>query len=626
MNLAGDGRLDGRITIQKGQGLSQAIAGELGLNENDCKKLGSVWNEIIQSAEKEGACSEEGKKYEEGMTLRTGDVFVFNKDVFNDIIKKVNETLGTSITELNDESTREEETSPVNSQDNPVTDEEIAEEIGITKDKLPSVLLRNTAGISAYIIYRAITDPKFRQQVLPKLTAAEQKALAEAGKKFDEAKAAKNQIKNDIKKGRQQVKSGKQQLKTIEAAEQKVAESQKALEAAKNKVQAETSALKNNPQYQQLKKDYTKITKEINKLETQKATSKSGQLSANSEARLSELKQQKADLLKQKQNFEKKLNAAKQERNVANKNLKNNQADKLAQKAEKNAADALKKKDAALKALKDNPEYKDVSSKLRKLKTLENKKAAGKTLTDAETKALKELSKQKATLNKKLTTLSKDYNAANSQLKAAQAEAKTYQSMVKNAKRAKSGALAKIKKGRNKVKINLKKLPKGYAKTLGASLSKMGTAAKVGGKVLRGAGKIAKPLMVIVSAFDIYDAYQTGGTKKAVRRGAKLGTSMGGAWAGAKLGAAGGAAIGSVVPGAGTVIGGFVGGVVGGFAGWWAGEKAYDAAESVILPDEIPLDVEAAQQGEVELELSEEEITQLLEEYPDLEESIEWVE
>ena len=198
--------------------------------------------------------------------------------------------------------------------------------------------------------------------------------------------------------------------------------------------------------------------------------------------------------------------------------------------------------------------------------------------------------------------------------------------MEKNAKRAKSGALAKIKKGRNRIKINLKKLPKGYAKTLSAGLSKMGTAAKVGGKVLRGAGKIAKPLMVIVSAFDIYNAYQTGGVKKAARRSAKLGTSMGGAWAGAKLGAAGGAAIGSIIPGVGTAVGGFVGGLVGGFAGWWAGEKAYDAAESVILPDETPVDVETAQQGEVELDLSEEEITQLLEEYPEIEDSVEWVE
>ena len=241
MNLRGDGILDGRITIQKGQGLSQAIAGELGLNESDCKKLGSVWNEIIQTAQKEDAYSDEGKAYKENMQLRTGDVFVFNKNVFNEIIKKVNENLGTSITELPDENSESEETSPINN-DEPVSDDEIAEEVGLSRDKLPSVLLRNTAGISAYMIYRAITDPNFRQQILPKLTAAEQEALQNASKKFDEAKAAKNKIKDNIKKGREQVKAGKNQVKTIESAEQKIAESQKALDAAKNKVQAETNA------------------------------------------------------------------------------------------------------------------------------------------------------------------------------------------------------------------------------------------------------------------------------------------------------------------------------------------------------------------------------------------------
>ena len=71
MNLRGDGILDGRITIKEGQGLSQAIAGELGLNENDCKKLGSVWNEIIQKAQKEDAFSNGSKNYEENMVLRS---------------------------------------------------------------------------------------------------------------------------------------------------------------------------------------------------------------------------------------------------------------------------------------------------------------------------------------------------------------------------------------------------------------------------------------------------------------------------------------------------------------------------------------------------------------------------
>lgn len=38
MNLSGDGMVDGKFVIRQGQGISQAIAAELGLNENDCKQ------------------------------------------------------------------------------------------------------------------------------------------------------------------------------------------------------------------------------------------------------------------------------------------------------------------------------------------------------------------------------------------------------------------------------------------------------------------------------------------------------------------------------------------------------------------------------------------------------------
>ena len=133
--------------------------------------------------------------------------------------------------------------------------------------------------------------------------------------------------------------------------------------------------------------------------------------------------------------------------------------------------------------------------------------------------------------------------------------------------------------------------------------------------------------MVVVCAFDIYNAYQTGGTEKAVRQTAKLGTSLAGGAAGAKGGAMAGGAIGTAIcPGPGTVIGGFIGGIVGGIAGWWAGEQVYDGVESYILPDCPPLNVEEAQNGELNLELSAEELEILYEEFPDLEEYIEFEE
>lgn len=52
--MAFDGKIDGNFTIAKGQGFSQALAEELGLNAQQCKKLGSVWFEIFKEVGKDG--------------------------------------------------------------------------------------------------------------------------------------------------------------------------------------------------------------------------------------------------------------------------------------------------------------------------------------------------------------------------------------------------------------------------------------------------------------------------------------------------------------------------------------------------------------------------------------------
>lgn len=41
-----DGRIDGRFIIDKG-GITQGIQKELGLSNQECKQLGSVWTQII---------------------------------------------------------------------------------------------------------------------------------------------------------------------------------------------------------------------------------------------------------------------------------------------------------------------------------------------------------------------------------------------------------------------------------------------------------------------------------------------------------------------------------------------------------------------------------------------------
>lgn len=106
----------------------------------------------------------------------------------------------------------------------------------------------------------------------------------------------------------------------------------------------------------------------------------------------------------------------------------------------------------------------------------------------------------------------------------------------------------------------------------GAKLAQAGKAARV-------VGKIARPLGVVIGAFEIGGAYKADGNKVGVNTMGKVAGIAGGA-GGAWAGAAAGAAIGSVVPGIGTVIGGVVGGIVGGLAGEAVVSKAFDAVKS----------------------------------------------
>ena len=346
---------------------------------------------------------------------------------------------------------------------------------------------------------------------------------------------------------------------------------------------------------------------------------------------MSTLKQQQAEIKQKKYALEKDLQEAKKQRDTAAKKLKNAQYDKQLQAANKKVEDLSKQKEIEKQKLNKDPDYKEAQRELRqvksKIKNLEKKANDGTPLSKTEQTELKNLKKKQATLNSKISKLSKTYTETSAKLNAAKSEAKTLESMSKgNSARAKSAALSKIKKGKQKVRINLKKLPKSTLQKLQAGLNKTKAVASTGGKMLRGAGKVAKPVMAILAAVDIYNAYKTGGAKKAVRQTAKLGTSCVGAWAGAKGGAALGATIGSFVGPIGTVVGGFVGGLVGGIAGWWAGEKVYDAAEKVVLPTDTPLGQEQAKEGIVEFEATDEELEELLMENPELEDALEWVE
>ena len=99
------------------------------------------------------------------------------------------------------------------------------------------------------------------------------------------------------------------------------------------------------------------------------------------------------------------------------------------------------------------------------------------------------------------------------------------------------------------------------------------------GKTVKVAGKIARPLGVVVSAFEIGGAYKEDGNRIGVNTVGKVAGIAGGA-GGAWAGAAAGAALGSVVPGVGTVIGGVVGGIVGGLIGEGVVSGVFDKIKS----------------------------------------------
>ena len=161
---------------------------------------------------------------------------------------------------------------------------------------------------------------------------------------------------------------------------------------------------------------------------------------------------------------------------------------------------------------------------------------------------------------------------------------------------AKAGAGAVVEVGKNAYKAG-----KGYAAVAGKKIAKgtkyVGKMNKMANNILAGKtvtiarktattagksvkltgaakvlGRAAVPIAVVTSAFEIGKAYQEGGTKAAVKTGAKCATGLAGAAVGAKAGAVIGTAI---CPGIGTAIGSFVGGVAGFVAGEWGGGKLF---------------------------------------------------
>ena len=228
MNLSGDGIYDGKIRIQKGQGLTQAIAGELGLNEADCKKLGSVWLEAIELAEQSGAFKD-GSVFSRNTVLHEGDEFEFDTNVWNQIVDKVNNKLDKNIKKIGDGAVAE-----ADAEIEP-TDEEAMAAVEQLSDTAPYF----AAGLTALTLGRAIVSPKYRGKIkdmIAKLSKEQQTAYQKACKEYDKAKADKAKLASKM------------------ADDKKLLQAKSNVVKAKSQLDAENKALKENTKYQGINK------------------------------------------------------------------------------------------------------------------------------------------------------------------------------------------------------------------------------------------------------------------------------------------------------------------------------------------------------------------------------------
>lgn len=117
MNISGDGHNDGKFKIQSGQGLSQAIAGELGLSKAQCKQMGvSVWAEVMAKAQEQNNENKANNlnavysggddingKINSNFVIHENQEISFSQKIWNEIIAIVNKALGKEIEPVNSE-------------------------------------------------------------------------------------------------------------------------------------------------------------------------------------------------------------------------------------------------------------------------------------------------------------------------------------------------------------------------------------------------------------------------------------------------------------------------------------------------------------------------------------------
>lgn len=91
-----DGRIDGHFTINQG-GITHGIADELGLSADECKRMGSVWNEVINELNNSANYTIENNSNNNALKVQVGAVVKFSQDCWQRIVDLVNQTLDKSI-------------------------------------------------------------------------------------------------------------------------------------------------------------------------------------------------------------------------------------------------------------------------------------------------------------------------------------------------------------------------------------------------------------------------------------------------------------------------------------------------------------------------------------------------
>lgn len=113
-----DGKIDGKFVIRDG-GITQGIAGELGLTKTECKKIGSIWNQIIEKFEDEKNMSVTNNKGDipnssNNYVVHDKAKVIFSKDCWKEIVDLINKALGKSIKIDNADDTDEQDvTEPI---------------------------------------------------------------------------------------------------------------------------------------------------------------------------------------------------------------------------------------------------------------------------------------------------------------------------------------------------------------------------------------------------------------------------------------------------------------------------------------------------------------------------------